>query len=78
MKKIYLGFYDYFNDIRHDRLLKKVTKIGCRMMDRGVYGEDWDSELWFPAEPLKEGSLFHYIKQRRKSNEKKTKTHTRS
>ena len=59
LKSIILGTKDYIKDTKHEHLCGKVAKIGCR-----VYEETTDGE-WRQTSQWKEGSIWHYIRQRR-------------
>lgn len=64
---VYGGIKDYHIDTKHDRLLRQVQKIGCKMYaPMSFYNSETRKKArrWYETYPWKEGSLFHYIGQR--------------
>ena len=69
IKDIYLGICDYLKDVRHDRILNKARKIGFKVYCKGYEGNTTSAKFkWVEAIEWKEGSILHYIQQRRWSH----------
>ena len=67
-KSIFLGIRDYCRDVYHDWLNRRALAIGSRVYDKG----DCDGvPIWFVAIDWKEGSVWHYIRQRKIGNKVK-------
>lgn len=67
MKYIWLGIKDYYKDVRHDCLVCKIKKVyGSKdLMFYNDYLETYEYIIdW------KEGSLWHYIQQRKIAEQK--------
>jgi len=66
MKHILLGIFDYCIDIRHDKILKKALKMGWKVFCEGETGNQYKTrKTWVPVYSWKEGSIWHYIQQRK-------------
>lgn len=61
MKAIFLGTKDYIKDCWHDWLSNRLHKV----QGERIYTYDAKEDLTCWVHPWKEGSVFHYIKQRR-------------
>lgn len=65
LKSIILGTKDYIKDTKHEHLCGKVAKIGCLVYENTTDGE------WRQTSQWKEGSIWHYIRQRRLAGKNK-------
>lgn len=66
MKNILLGIFDYYIDVRHDIILKKALKMGWRVLCEGEISNQYKTrKTWVPVYSRKEGSIWHYIQQRK-------------
>lgn len=68
---ILLGIYDYIRDCYHDRLMKKAKNIGCVLYDKVAKYKQ--NTMHVPANRWKEGSVQHYIKQRKIAKQRRVK-----
>lgn len=62
---ILLGIKDYCKDCWHDWLLKRVLAYGGRVYDKCYNLGSKNKPYWGLACLWKEGTVWHYIKQRR-------------
>lgn len=65
LKSTILGTKDYLKDTKHEHLCHKVAKLGCL-----VYEKTSDNK-WRQTSQWKEGSIWHYIIQRRLAGKNK-------
>ena len=68
MKDIILGIKDYCKDCWHDWLVRRVSAYGGQVMERCSYNRK--NYRWEKACYWKEGSVWHYIRQRKFANNK--------
>ena len=65
MKEIILGIKDYLNDVKHDKMCLYISKV----FDQYVCDDVGDEDFEFVETPAwKEGSVWHYIRQRKIAN----------
>ena len=55
---VILGCKGYFNDRKHDKALKILSRYYCRIEAKDNFYDDW-----LPLFDWKEGSLWYYIRQ---------------
>lgn len=67
MKYVILGIKDYMKDVWHDWLSNRLHKV----QGERIYTYDADLDLTCWVYPWKEGSVWHYISQRRKAKKAK-------
>lgn len=60
MREVILGINDYLNDCWHDWLLRRIQRYYFVIKTKDYAGDDW-----MPLYEWKEGSILHYIRQRR-------------
>lgn len=65
MKYIWLGIKDYCKDVWHDWLAHRLQNV----QGERVYTYDADEDLIVWVYPWKEGSMWNYIKQRKKAKQ---------
>ena len=76
MKYIILGIKDYCKDTWHDLLISLVKKTGCCVMEfcESATMEEHDcNKCWIISSKSKEGSVLHYIRQRKIAKKHKGK-----
>lgn len=59
-----LGLKDYLHDIHHDMIMHNAEKMGCKLQEKYTYVKN-NEVVWDDSRSWKEGSLWHYIQQRR-------------
>lgn len=64
MKYIYLGVCDYLLDVKHDKAIRKVEEFYVDIKVR----DSFDGNFVRPHK-WKEGSVWHYIRQRKKAKQ---------
>lgn len=69
MKYIWLGFRDYITDCWHDWLCRRVSNIkGCCVFEFLFVEKEEEHDCnncWHISQNWKEGTLWHYIRQRK-------------
>lgn len=73
MKHITQGISDYLHDCWHDFLVKHISKHYAFIEAR-----DHTMGDWYPIHKWKEGSVWHYIKQRKIAKKEKTTNERRA
>lgn len=68
MKDIFLGVKDYCKDCWHDWLRNRVVAYGGKVYDRCYNLGDENKPYWALSCSWKEGSVWHYIRQRKMAN----------
>lgn len=66
MKYILLGIKDYLLDAQHDKVLKRMYKYYT-----DIKVKDGLDNCWYNIHNWKDGSVWHYIKQRKIAKGKK-------
>lgn len=67
LRHILLGMKDYLKDVYHDRLVRDAKELGCKVQDSYIRYNSKNnktSKYYIDAVTWKEGSMFHYIRQR--------------
>ena len=76
MKYIIQGIKDYYKDVHHDRLCRTVNQIkGCCVFEFhfvATMAEHDCDKCWRISQDWKEGSVWHYIRQRKIADKRKT------
>ncbi|MBR2247678.1 MAG: hypothetical protein IJ880_11785 [Bacilli bacterium] len=65
------GIYDYVKDCYHDYLMQEAKSMGCVLYDKITKYKQ--NTMHVPANRWKEGSMWHYIKQRKIAKQRRVK-----
>lgn len=65
VKDILNGIHDYVKDCYHDQMMRDAKELGCVLYDKVTKKKS--NGMHIVATAWKEGSMWHYIKQRKLS-----------